>query len=139
MIESPGPRNIHELAALATERLEPGKAGYINGGADDQRTLRANETRFSRVAIRTRRLVDVSEPPDTSVELLGETWTSPIALAPVGFLGAFHEEGELAVARVVERRHRRMIVSTLASHPVEEICEFAPGSWFQLYPTTDRE
>jgi len=139
VIEPPSPRNIHELAALATERLDPDKAGYINGGADDQRTLRANETRFSRVAIRTRRLVDVSAPPDTSVELLGETWTSPIALAPVGFLGAFHRDGELAVARTVERRHRRMIVSTLSSHPLENICELAPGSWFQLYPTTDRE
>ena len=139
MIEPPSPRNIHELAALATERLEPDTAGYLNGGADDQRTLRANETRFSRVAIRARRLIDVSAPPNASVELLGETWASPIALAPVGFLGAFHGEGELAVARTAERRHCRMIVSTVSSHPIEKICEVAPGSWFQLYPTTDRE
>ena len=139
MTELPRPRNIHELATLATERLEPDRAGYLNGGADDQRTLRANETGFSRVAIRARRLIDVSAPPHVSVELLGETWASPISLAPVGFLGSFHREGELAVARTAERRHCRMIVSTVSSHPVEKICAVAPGSWFQLYPTSDRE
>ncbi len=130
-------RNIHELAELATRRLEPDAAEYLNGGADDLRTLRANESRFSKIAIRARRLVDVASI-DTTVEVLGERWPSPIALAPVGYQELFHAQAEIATARAARAGGRRLIASTVSSEPIGAICKAAPGSWFQLYATPDR-
>ena len=130
--------NIRELAALAAERLDPGVREYLDGGADDMRTLAANASRFSSVGIRARRLVDVSSV-DTGIEILGERWPSPIALAPVGFQELFHEQAESGSARAAQERGQRFIASTVSSRSIEEIAAIAPGSWFQLYPTPDRD
>jgi isopentenyl diphosphate isomerase/L-lactate dehydrogenase-like FMN-dependent dehydrogenase len=130
-------RNIRELAVRAGERLEPGVREYLDGGADDMRTLDANVSRFADVGIRARRLVDVTSI-DTAVDVLGEGWPSPIALAPVGYQSLFHEHAEIATARAANARSMRFIASTVSSEPIEAICEAAPGSWFQLYPTPDR-
>jgi 4-hydroxymandelate oxidase len=130
-------RNIRELAVLAGKRLDPGVAEYLNGGADDRRTLEANSTRFADIGIRARRLVDVAQI-DTSVEVLGEPWPTPIALAPVGYQSLFHTDAEVPVARAALARGQRVIASAVSSEPIERICGIAPGSWFQLYPTPDR-
>jgi len=130
-------RNIRELAALAARRLEPDVLQYLDGGADDMRTLDANVSCFADVRIRARRLVDVTSI-DTCVEVIGERWPSPIALAPVGYQSLFHEHAERATARAANTRRMRFIASTVSSEPIEAISQAAPGSWFQLYPTPDR-
>ncbi|NIM00217.1 MAG: alpha-hydroxy-acid oxidizing protein [Acidobacteria bacterium] len=137
MSEAEQARNIDELAALARQRLEPGIAEYLDGAADDKRTLRANTARFADVGIRARRLVDVATI-DTTVEILGERWPSPIALAPVGYQGLFHADAELATARAAHSRGQRFIASAVSTEPIGSIHAAAPGSWFQLYPTPDR-
>ena len=137
MSEASQARNIRELAALAAQRLDPGVAEYLNGGADDMRTLHANSARFADIRIRARRLVDVARV-DTSVDVLGERWPTPIALAPVGYQSLFHADAEIAVARAALSRGQRVVASAVSSEPIEAICGIAPGSWFQLYPTPDR-
>lgn len=137
MSEASQARNIRELAALAAERLDPDVAEYLNGGADDRRTVVANVSRFAGIGIRARRLVDVASI-ETAVDVLGERWPSPIALAPVGYQSLFHEGAETVAARAAHARGLRVIASTVSSEPIETICEAAPGSWFQLYPTPDR-
>ena len=130
-------RNIQELAALAVERLDPGVAEYLNGGADDMRTLDVNASRLASIGIRARRLVDVASI-ETAVDVLGERWQSPIALAPVGYQSLFHEHAEIATARAAHARGQRLVASAVSSESIEAICEASPGSWFQLYPTPDR-
>lgn len=133
-----GPVNVHGFEAIAKERLAEDAYAYAAGGADDERTLRANRDVFARVQIRARRLVDVSRV-ETSVEVLGERLAFPIVLAPVGFQRVFHAEGELATARAAVRVGALMIASSLSNASVGEIAR-AGGRpvWFQLYPTTDR-
>lgn len=131
------PRSVSEWRQLAHAKLEREVLDYLEGGADDQRTLRANESRFSEVAIRTRRLVNV-EQLDTSVDLFGESWPFPLALAPVGLQAMFHPEAESASVRGAAAHGVRSIVSTVSSQSIETILKAAPGSWFQLYPTADR-
>ena len=137
MSEASLARNIRELAALAAERLDPGVEEYLNGGADDMRTLGANASRFADIGIRARRLVDVASI-ETAVDVLGERWPSPISLAPVGYQSLFHDEAEIGTARAAQARGQRVIASAVSSEPIEAICEAAPGSWFQLYATPDR-
>jgi isopentenyl diphosphate isomerase/L-lactate dehydrogenase-like FMN-dependent dehydrogenase len=75
---------------------------------------------------------------DTRVELFGETWPTPIFLAPASSQKAFHPEGVLAVARAARVRNHLQLLSTLTSDPIEEV-NAARGQpvWFQLYPTSD--
>lgn len=130
-------KSISAWRQRAISELDPEVLDYLEGGADDQRTLCSNESRFSEIAIRTRRLVNVSRL-DTTVDLFGERWPLPIALAPVGLQAMFHSDAELAAVRGAATRGLRSIASTVSSAPFEEISEAAPGSWFQLYPTADR-
>ena len=124
---------------MARGRMDPGTHDYLAGGADDSRTVRVNRSAFERVAIRARRLVDVSAI-DTAVTVLGQTLKTPIALAPVGFQQLFHPEGELATARAAASRGHLNLLSSVSSFPVAEVAAAAgTPPWFQLYPTPDRE
>ena len=132
-------RNVADLRKAAARNLDPDTRDYLEGGAEDQRTLARNRAGFERLALRPRRLVDVSTI-DTSLELFGERLDSPLLVAPIGFQGVFHEQAELATARASARAGHRMVASTVSTKPVEEIAAAAGGRvWFQLYPTDDRE
>ena len=124
---------------MARGRLPKPVYNFIAGGADDEKTMRANREAFDRLQLRVRRLVDVSKV-DTSMRLFGETHETPIILAPVGLQRPMHPEGELASARGAAAKKHLMIASTASSYSIGEIAE-ASGRpvWFQLYPTTDRD
>ena len=127
--------NVFDFEAVARHKLPPAHFGYIATGVDDDSTLRANREGFKRFQIRARRLIDVSNI-DTSVQLFGTTWDSPIVIAPAGSQKAFHPEGEMAVARAARTKNHLQILSTMSSTAVEEViaARRAPV-WYQLYPT----
>jgi lactate 2-monooxygenase len=78
---------------------------------------------------------------DLSVEILGTRSPLPFLLAPVGVLSIAHPEAELAVARAAAATGVPMILSSAASHSIEEVRDALGGSpgWFQLYWVNDRE
>ncbi|HWI14165.1 MAG TPA: alpha-hydroxy acid oxidase [Burkholderiales bacterium] len=129
--------NVFDLEAVARRTLPPAHFAYLATGVESDATVRANREGFNKFAIRPRRLVDTSKL-DTRVELLGTTWPTPIALSPVSSIGAFHADGEIAVAKGARVRNHLQIMSTLATRKIEDINE-ARGMpvWFQLYPTVD--
>ncbi len=131
--------DIFDFRAVAERSLPPAHYGYIATGVDGEGTLARNRTAFEEVGIRARRLVDVSDP-DMSVELFGRPWTSPIGIAPCGSQGAFHAEGEIAVARAARTVDHLQLLSTVTTSSVEDVNE-ARGEpvWYQLYPTTSFE
>ena len=127
--------NVFDFESVARQKLPPAHFGYMATGVDDDATLRANREGFSRFQIRPRRLVDVSRV-DTSTQLFGVTWRTPIILAPVGSQKAFHPEGEIAVARAAGARNHLQILSTAATASVEDVAAARGGPiWYQLYPT----
>ena len=131
-------QNVFQLQAAAEDRLSEAAHAYLEGGADDMRTILANRAGFHELQIRARRLVDVSRV-DTSVAIFGRSLASPIFLAPVGFQGFFHPAGELATARAAAHRQHRMIVSSVSTFSVAEIASAGGAEvWFQLYPTPNR-
>lgn len=132
-------QNVFHLRELAEARLGSDAYAYLAGGADDRRTLAANEAGYRELQLRARRLVDVSRV-DTTVELFGWRLGSPILLCPVGFQVVFHPEAELATARAAAARGHRMFVSSVSTFSVEEIVAAGGAEvGFQLYPTTSRE
>lgn len=127
--------DLMDFEAVARKVLPPAHFGYLATGVDDDATVRANREGFSHLEIRARRLVDVSKI-DTSVRLLGNTWTSPIVLSPVSAQKAFHHDGELATAKAARAKEHLMILSTAATTSVEDVIA-ARGApvWQQLYTT----
>jgi isopentenyl diphosphate isomerase/L-lactate dehydrogenase-like FMN-dependent dehydrogenase len=127
--------NVFDFEPVAREKLPPAHFGYLATGVDDDATLRANREGFSKFEIRARRLVDVSRV-DTSTELFGTTWKTPIVLAPVAAQKAFHPEGEMASARAAGARGHLLILSTGTTASVEDVTSAHGGPiWYQLYPT----
>ncbi len=92
------PANVLDFAALAKARLDPMAWDYLDGGGEDEASLRDNRTAFQRIILRPRALVDVHKI-DLSLELLGQKLEYPILLDPAGGKNCFHADGEHVVAR----------------------------------------
>jgi L-lactate dehydrogenase (cytochrome) len=131
--------DIDDLADLARRKLPAGSAAYLDGGGEDEWTLRRNRAAFGEVEFLPHVLRGVSDV-DTATTVLGTPMPMPIILSPVGAPRMFHHEGELAVARAASQARLTYGVSTLATQSLEDIAEAANGSplWFQLYVWGDR-
>jgi lactate 2-monooxygenase len=134
------PISPEDWEARAEETLEPGPFAYIAGGAGAELTMRANREALERRRLRPRMLTGNDER-DLSVEVLGTPSNAPFFLAPIGVLGIAHAEGELAAARAAAATGVPFVLSTAASHSIEEVAEAMGDSprWFQLYWVNDRE
>ena len=130
--------NIAELRRLARRRLPRGVFGYIDGGAEDEVTLRANTAAYRRRWFAARVLRDMSAV-DTGVTLLGQRLPIPLVLAPTGFTRIADPQGELAVARAAARAGLPYCLSTMSTRSIEEVAAVTGGTlWFQLYLQRDR-
>jgi isopentenyl diphosphate isomerase/L-lactate dehydrogenase-like FMN-dependent dehydrogenase len=138
LIESPSEAlDVFDFEPVARTKIPPAHWGYLITGTDDDATIKANREGFAKWALRPRRLVDVSKL-DTSVDLLGYKYSTPIVICPLGSQRAFHPEGELAVARAAKSKNHLQVLSTVATTSIEEVIA-ARGApvWFQLYHRTD--
>ncbi|NGN67537.1 alpha-hydroxy-acid oxidizing protein [Streptomyces sp. A7024] len=127
------------LEAAARERLEDGPFWYVAGAAGSGATARANREAFDRRRLVPRMLADATER-DLGTTVLGTEMPAPVLLAPVGVQSILHEDGELATARAAAATGLPMILSTAASHTIEEVAEAnGPGAprWYQLYWPND--
>ncbi len=128
------PISFDELEQAAANILPKNPFGYVRSGAGGEQTLRQNQSAFQKYSIIPRFLKDVSKL-DTSIELFGKKYPTPLLAAPVGVLQMISPEGELAVARALKDLNIPYIQSTVSSYSIEEIASAAPDSskWFQLY------
>jgi L-lactate dehydrogenase (cytochrome) len=130
--------SVHDLRAIARRRLPRGVFDYVDGGAEDERTLAANEAAYAAVTYRPRVLNEV-DAVDPSGSLLGAPAAIPLVLAPVGFPRLIHPDGELAVARAAARAGVPYALSTMSSRSIEEVRSVSDGRlWFQVYAWKDR-
>ena len=130
-----------DLAALeqaARGRLDPAVYEYVAGGADAELTLADNLAAWARLRLRPRVLRDVRRV-DTATTLLGAPVPTPILVAPTGYHGLVHPEGELATAAGAAAAGSLMVVSTQANRSLEEVARHVPGAprWFQVYVNVD--
>ncbi len=131
--------NLHELEALAKEKLPRLAWDYYSSGADDERCLRRNIDAYERVLLHYRVLVDVAHRSLTTT-VLGETLAMPIAVAPTAFHRLAHPDGELATVRGAGDAGTLFILSTLSNTRVEDVVAAASGPvWFQLYVYKNRK
>jgi 4-hydroxymandelate oxidase len=130
---------LTDYEPYARARLDDNAWAYLHSGAADEITFRANREAFDRQCLQGRALVDM-RGGHTRLNLFGHAFEHPILLAPVAYQSLFHPEGELATVRAAAAMDAGMVISTLASHPLEEIASHAYAPlWFQLYVQPDRE
>jgi 4-hydroxymandelate oxidase len=125
--------DVFDFEPVARKNLPPAHFGYLVTGIDDEVTLRANREGFLKFQLRPRRLVELGTI-DMTTELFGETYDSPIVIAPTGSNRAFHPDGEAAVAKAARTGNHLQILSSGATTSIEEaIAAREAPVWFQLY------
>ena len=111
---------------------------FIDGGADDERTLAENEAAFARIALLPRQAA-ATLTPDLSCTVLGARCALPVALAPCGGSRLVWPDGERALVRAAGRCGVAATMSTAASTSLEAVAAAATGPvWFQLYYPGER-
>lgn len=132
------PASVSDYRELARRKLPRVMFDYVDGGAFEEATLRANRDDLQRLALKQKVLRDVSAL-DTSVTLFGQKHDLPIVLAPVGFAGMMARRAEAQAARAAEKAGITFTLSTVGICPIEEVRKAtARPFWFQLYMMRDR-
>lgn len=140
--------SISDYRAAAEKKLPRFLFDYIDGGADDEITLRENAEAFQHIALRQRVLRSVGEP-DLNTKLLGQDFDLPVGLGPVGITGMYARRGEVQAARAAKKHNVPYTLSSVAVCSITEVAKKAFGSpsdpesrmhdcWFQLYVLKDR-
>jgi len=130
--------SVADLRRIAKRRLPHGVFDYIDGAAEDERTMRANTDAFARTTFKPRVLRGI-DAPDITTTLLGQPLAYPLVLAPTGFTRIADPQGELAVARAADRANLPYALSTLSTRSIEEVRAVSRGRlWFQVYAWRDR-
>jgi L-lactate dehydrogenase (cytochrome) len=125
--------NIADLRRMAQRRLPPVVFDYIDGGAEDEITLRDNERAFSNVTFRPRQCVETPNP-DLRTTVLGTSFDLPFLLAPLGFCRMFYPRGESVAAREAHAAGTAYILSTFSGQRLEDVRADTTGPlWYQLY------
>jgi len=131
--------NIEGLRLAAKRRLPRSVFDFIDGGAEDERTLRGNREAFERVRLLRKVLVNVAQV-STETSILGKLAKLPIVIAPTGAVGFGWRGGDVAVAKAAAAFGIPFTLSTSATASIERIAQEAPGRhWFQAYFFKDRE
>ena len=130
--------NIEDFKKLAKKNLPAPIFHYIDGGADDETTLKRNTDSFSKCDLIPNILASVGEP-DLSVEVFGHKIDMPLFLSPTAMQRLYHHEGDKASARAAEKFGTFYSMSTMATSSIEEIANVSGGpKLFQLYIHKDQ-
>jgi 4-hydroxymandelate oxidase len=139
MTDADRPITVLDYEPLAHSAVEPGAWGYYAGGAGDEISLTDARAAWDRFRLRPRVLVDVTSR-DLTTTAFGRSLAHPIIVSPTAAHHMAHPDAERATARGAAAAGALMTLSTIASTPMEEVADAAPGAprWFQLYAPSDR-
>jgi L-lactate dehydrogenase (cytochrome) len=132
------PATVRDYRELARRKLPRQLFDYLDGGAYEETTLRANVADLERLLLRQVVMRDVSQR-DPSVEVLGQRLSLPVILGPVGLGGMFARRAEVQAARAAHAAGVPFVESTVSICSIEEVAAASPvPPWFQLYVMRDR-
>jgi (S)-mandelate dehydrogenase len=130
--------NVADLRELARRRIPRFVFEYVDGGAEDEVTLRGNRAAFERLRLQPSTLIDTAARHQRTQILAAEA-QAPMVIAPTGFNGMIYPQGDLVLARVAARWGIPFTISTVSTVRLEEVAKQAGGRlWMQLYVMKDR-
>lgn len=131
--------SIADLRAIARRRLPRAVFDFIDGGAEDEVSLRENRAAFERVRLLPRVLNDVSNP-SLATTLAGKPTAAPIVVAPMGSCVLAWPQADIAIARAAAALGIPYTLSTMSTTSIERMAAAVQGElWFQLYVLKERE
>jgi isopentenyl diphosphate isomerase/L-lactate dehydrogenase-like FMN-dependent dehydrogenase len=126
---------MRELARAALPRPV---FDFADGGAEDERTLRRNESAFDEVELLPRPLDGAGER-DLSVDLFGHRLSLPVIVGPTGLAGLFWPDGECCAARGAAAAGTAICLSHGSVCTLEAFAATgAPPRWMQVFIYRDR-
>jgi L-lactate dehydrogenase (cytochrome) len=132
------PASVRDYRELARRRLPRQLFDYIDGGAYEETTMRANVDELGALKLRQRVLRDVSAL-DLTTTVLGQELAMPVILGPVGLAGMFAQRAEVQAAKAAAAAGIPFTESTVSIAGIEEVRAASPTPfWFQLYVMRDR-
>lgn len=132
------PVSVGDYRRIAERKLPRFLFDYVDGGAFDETTLRANSADFAKVAPVQRVMRDVSAI-SRATDLLGTPAAFPLALAPVGMGGMLARRAEVQAKRAADTAGVPLTLSTTSVCSMEEVAAVSGTPfWFQLYMLRDR-
>jgi L-lactate dehydrogenase (cytochrome) len=132
------PSTFADYRTLAKARLPRQLFEFVDGGSFAEETLKANRADFADVKLR-QRVCSSGTEVDLTATVLGENWSIPIGLAPVGLAGLMRQRGEVQALRAVQQAGGQLCLSTAALCSIEEVAKASIRPfWFQLYIMRDR-
>lgn len=132
------PASTEDYRRLAEATLPRRLFDFVDGGSFSERTLAANVSDFEAIQLKQRVMHDVY---NISIEttILGERWSMPIALAPVGLAGMMARRAEVQAVRAANSSGIPFSLSTVGICSIEEVAKASDKPvWFQLYMLRDR-
>ncbi|VCU71359.1 (S)-mandelate dehydrogenase [Pigmentiphaga humi] len=129
---------LEDYRRAASRRLPRAIYGFIDGGSEEEATLRANRAAFEAVRLVPRVLVDTSER-SSAVRTLGHEWAAPFGIAPMGAVGVAAFQGDLALAGAAAAANVPFVLSSASLVTMDRILKANPRTWFQAYPSADAE
>ncbi len=131
-------QSIDDLRKIARRRIPRAIFDYADGGAYQERTLRANAADLDALTFRQRVMVDVSST-SLATTVLGTEISMPLAIAPTGLAGLFHADGEILGARAAAAFGIPFCLSTMSICSIEDVRAATDRPfWFQQYLMRDR-
>ena len=130
--------NIADLRAVARRRVPHFVFEYVEGGAEDEGSLRCNRTSFEALRLVPQTLVDTSSR-HLRTEILGRPAAAPLVIGPTGLNGMLHADGDIGLARAAAHLGIPFTLSTMSTTRLEDVAKQAGGRlWMQLYVMKNR-
>ena len=130
--------NIADLREIARRRVPGFAFEYVEGGAEDEATLRRNREAFSALRFVPQTLIDTSGR-SLATSVFGRPCAAPLVIAPTGLNGMLHPDGDSGLARAAAAFGIPYTLSTLSTTRLEDVAAKAGGRlWMQLYVMKNR-
>jgi (S)-mandelate dehydrogenase len=130
--------NIADLRAVARRRVPHFVFEYVEGGAEEEASLRCNRASFEPLKLIPQTLVDTSNR-NLRTQILGRPAPAPLIIGPTGLNGMLHADGDIGLARAAARLGIPFTLSTMSTTRLEDVAKQAGGRlWMQLYVMKNR-
>ncbi|MDE1995519.1 MAG: alpha-hydroxy-acid oxidizing protein [Rhizobiaceae bacterium] len=124
---------IEDLRAMTRRRLPAFALEYLEGGAEEEWTLRRNRDIFSTIEFNPSTLTGIGSA-DLSTSLFGQQMRLPFIIAPTGFNALYIREGDRLLAQAAAKAGVTFTQSTVSNMRIEEIAKISGlHHWMQLY------
>jgi L-lactate dehydrogenase (cytochrome) len=130
---------IEDLKRIYKRRVPKMFYDYAETGSWTEQTFRDNSSDFDEIRLRQRIAVDMAGRT-TAAKMVGQDYTMPVALAPVGLCGMQSADGEIKAARAAEKFGVPFTLSTMSICSIEDVASHTKKPfWFQVYTLKDDE